>query len=239
MNESKESIRNLKKRIDKILESPEFTEELDNLLEFPGNQLINSLLSFLYDKDPVIRWNAVVALGAAVSNMAGEDIESARIVIRRLMWNLNDESGGIGWGSVEAMGEILAGNDALAQEYSRILLSYARKDGNFQEHELMQRGVMWGIGRLSQVKPDLLKESAPRHILPYLESGDAVVRGLAAWISGLLEIEEAKSRLKEMEKDETEIQVFIDHKLIKRRVSDMAKKALIQIKNKGRTASDD
>lgn len=239
MNESKESIRNLKKRIDKILESPEFTEELDNLLEFPGNQLINSLLSFLYDKDPVIRWNAVVALGSAVSNMAGEDIESARIVIRRLMWNLNDESGGIGWGSVEAMGEILAGNDALAQEYSRILLSYARKDGNFQEHELMQRGVMWGIGRLSQVKPDLLKESAPRHILPYLESGDAVVRGLAAWISGLLEIEEAKSRLKEMEKDETEIQVFIDHKLIKRRVSDMAKKALIQIKNKGRTASDD
>ena len=239
MNESKESIRNLKKRIDKILESPEFTEELDNLLEFPGNQLINSLLSFLYDKDPVIRWNAVVALGSAVSNMAGEDIESARIVIRRLMWNLNDESGGIGWGSVEAMGEILAGNDALAQEYSRILLSYARKDGNFQEHELMQRGVMWGIGRLSQVKPDLLKESAPRHILPYLESRDAVVRGLAAWISGLLEIEEAKSRLKEMEKDETEIQVFIDHKLIKRRVSDMAKKALIQIKNKGRTASDD
>jgi hypothetical protein len=239
VNEKKESIRNLKKRIAKILVSPEFYKELDDLLEIPGNQLINSLLSFLYNKDPVIKWNAVAALGAAVSNIAEDEIESARIVIRRLMWNLNDESGGIGWGSVEAMGEILASNDALALEYSRILLSYARKDGNFQEHELMQRGVMWGIGRLSQVRPDFLKESGPRHILPYLDSGDAVVRGLAAWVSGLLEIEEAKSRLKEMQKDESEIQVFIDNKLIKRRVSDMAQKALIQIKNKGRTASDD
>jgi HEAT repeat protein len=230
VNYKKESIRKLKKRIFKILGSPNFSEELDNLLKIPGNQFINSLLSFLYNEDPVVKWNAVLAVGAAVSNIAEDDIESARVIIRRLMWNLNDESGGIGWGSVEAMGEILANNNTLAREYSGILLSYARKDGNFQEHELMQRGVLWAIGRLSQVSPELLKKSALGHILPYLDSGDAVVRGLAAWVSGLLGIKDAKSRLEELEKDESEIQVFINDKLIKRRVRDMAEAALLKIK---------
>jgi hypothetical protein len=238
VNDKKESIRNLKKRVIKILESSNFAGELDNLLEIPGNQLINSLLSFLYNKDPAIKWNAVKAVGAAVSNIAEDDVESGRVIIRRLMWNLNDESGGIGWGSVEAMGEILANNGALAREYYRILLSYAMREGNFQEHEMMQRGVLWAIGRLSQVNPDFFKKSAPRHILPYLDSGDAVVRGLAAWVSGLLGIEEAESRLKELENDETEIQVFIDDNFVKRRVSDMAEEALIQMK-KSRTVSDD
>jgi hypothetical protein len=58
--------------------------------------VINTLFSFLYNSDPAIKWNAATAMGAAVARLAHEDTESARVIIRRLMWNLNDESGGIG-----------------------------------------------------------------------------------------------------------------------------------------------
>ena len=176
LERKKESFRALKIKTHSILES---SCDYNDLLELSGGsliRLINLLFSFLYHKNPVIKWNAVTAMGSAVSALAETDMESARNIIRRLMWNLNDESGGIGWGSVEAMGEILSKNKDLALEYSSVLLSYARKDGNFQEHELMQRGVLWAIGRFCQAWPELLEETAIKHIMPFLESEDAHVR---------------------------------------------------------------
>ncbi|NIR18057.1 MAG: HEAT repeat domain-containing protein, partial [Desulfobacterales bacterium] len=80
-----------------------------------------------YNEDQDVRWSAVKAMGRVVAKMADEDMESARVIMRRLMWNLNDESGGIGWGSPEAMAEILTCHDGLAKEYAHILISYARE----------------------------------------------------------------------------------------------------------------
>ena len=75
--------------------------------------------------------------------------------MRRLMWNLNDESGGIGWRArPEAMGEIVARSERLADEYGHILISYLDPDGNYLEHPLLQRGLLWGIGRFAHARPE-------------------------------------------------------------------------------------
>jgi hypothetical protein len=229
VNRRRESIRAVRKTVKEHLITPDFKEALKKLLQIPAGQVTNSLFYFLYHEDPVIKWHAVSAIGAVVANLALEDMEAARIVIRRLMWNLNDESGGIGWGSPEAMGEILACNEKLALEYWPILLSYAREDGNFQEHELMQRGVLWGIGRLSKERPELLKESAPPHIIPYLNSGDADVRGLAAWITGLLGSDEARLVLEGLRDDESRILIYMEGIFVEYQVKDLAEQALDSI----------
>jgi hypothetical protein len=192
--------------------------------------VINPLFSFLYSQDKEIKWAAVKAMGAIVARLADEDMEAARGIMRRLMWNLNDESGGIGWGSPEAMGEILTCNERLAKEYSHILISYMRKNGNYLEYERLQRGLLWGIGRLSQVRPHLLQNTVPL-LLPYLESVDATVRGLAAWIMGLLEVEEACSRLEMLKNDKIEFEMYLDRKIIGCRVMDLAEQALQKIKS--------
>lgn len=44
-------------------------------------------------------------------------MEKACTVMRRLMWTLNDEFGGIGWGVPEAMGEIMVCHKGLAHIY--------------------------------------------------------------------------------------------------------------------------
>ncbi|MBU2622772.1 MAG: HEAT repeat domain-containing protein, partial [Proteobacteria bacterium] len=113
-------------------------------------------------------------MGDVVSSVADADIESARVVMRRLMWNLNDESGGIGWGSPEAMGEIIARNMQLGEEFSRILISYINKDGNYLENEVLQQGVIWGIGRIAGVKPHLMRDSFV-FLIPSLDSCDAML----------------------------------------------------------------
>ena len=168
-------------------------------------------------------------MGSAVSRLAEKDMESARNIIRRLMWNLNNESGGIGWGSVEAMGDILAKNRALALEYCSVLFSYAREDGNFQEHILMQQGVLWAIGRFCQAWPDMLDKNAVKHIMPFLESEDANVRGLAVLVIGYLKKKEAGPSLEELKADENFIQLYYKEKYLDIRVKDLAQEALIRI----------
>ena len=70
-------------------------------------------------------------MGAVVEKLAWEDMEGARVIMRRLMWSLNEESGGIGWGAPEAMAEIMARHLELAREYSHMLISYMDYEGNF------------------------------------------------------------------------------------------------------------
>jgi HEAT repeat protein len=227
--------REIKKRIYALLKSPDLDSALDEISLLPRRQVINPLFSFLYDKDQNVKWRAVKAMGRVVAELANEDMESARVVMRRLMWNLNDESGGIGWGSPEAMGEILACHGGLANEYAPILISYTREDGNYLEHELLQRGLIWAIGRLAQVNADMV-QSAVQHLSPYLESTDATVRGLAARIMGLLAAQEAVSKLWGLKNDESQIEVYTDQGLVSHRVMDLAEEALDFIQGKTDTS---
>jgi hypothetical protein len=225
--------REIKKRIYDLLKSPDLDSALDEISLLPRRQVISPLFSFLYEKDQNVKWGAVKAMGTVVAGLANEDMESARVVMRRLMWNLNDESGGIGWGSPEAMGEILACHDGLANEYAPILISYTREDGNYLEHELLQRGLIWAIGRLAQVNADIV-QNAVQHLLPYLESTDATVRGLAARVMGLLAVEEVVSKLRGLRNDESQIQMYTDQGLVTCRVMDLAEEALEDILGRAR-----
>ena len=226
---NKESIRALKKQALRILES---SSDYHRLQEISGGSLlriINVLFSFLYHKNPVIKWNAVTAMGSAVSCLAESNMESARNIIRRFMWNLNDESGGIGWGSVEAMGDALAKNRALAMEYHHVLLSYAKEEGNFQEHVLMQRGVLWAIGRFCQAWPEIIGATAISPIMGFLGSDDPHLRGLAAWVMGYLKADESRPLLEKLKGDENIIHIYYKEKYIDIRVKDLAREALIRL----------
>ena len=172
-----------------------------------------------------MKWRAVGAIGKVVKNMAEEDMETARVIMRRMIWNLNDESGGIGWGMPEAMGEVMAQHQGLAGEYAMILKSYIREDGNFLEHEPLQRGVLWGLGRLAQKRPELLEDAIP-HIHPFLSSEAPPLRGLAAWIMGLLGSSQDNGSLAELETDDTEITLYLNGTERNFRISELARKAL-------------
>ena len=216
--------RRLKKEVLVLLRKENFDQAMATIRSLPGRRVINPLFSFLCSLDPQIRWRAIKAIGEVVTNIAKEDMESARVIMRRMIWNLNDESGGIGWGLPEAMGEAMARHEGLAREYGMILQSYIREDGNFLEHEPLQRGVLWGLGRLAQERPELLKTAIP-HLQPFLSSGDAVLRGLAAWTLGLLGGGRVDPILAELESDVTEVTLCLNGTERKYRISEIARKA--------------
>ena len=200
-------------------------ESLEEICLIPARRVVNPLFSFFYNTDELVKWRAVTAMGVVVARLAHEDLESARIVMRRLMWNLNDESGGIGWGSPEAMGEIMARHDGLAGEYACILVSYINEAGNFLEHEMLQRGVLWGLGRLAYARHDLVRDAAA-YLCPFMRSKDAVHRGTAAWVAWAIPSEMTKSLLKHLVTDDARINIFINMNLEQRTVGQLAVEAL-------------
>ena len=191
-------------------------------------QGINSLFPCLYDLDDLVRWRAVSVLGVLVDRLARKNLEAARVIVRRLMWNLNDESGGIGWGSAETIAEILSLNERFAGEYGNILLSYAMEDGNYLELPQLQRGVIWGIGRLAGARPGTVRPSSVE-IRPYLRSPDTEVRGLSAWLAGLLRIENAVDDLRDLVDDRGGFSFYQDWELHKKSVLETSLEALRRI----------
>ena len=151
-------MRNFKKEVLEFLEQNDFEKNLQEIHKFEARKLVNALFSFLCSTNKTLKERTVTAMGEVVSKIAEDDIESARIIMRRLMLNLNDESGGIGWGAPEAMGEIMARSEKMAEEYHKILISYAPDGGNYLDFEDLQKDVIAGLKRLSQVHPNLVKE---------------------------------------------------------------------------------
>jgi hypothetical protein len=200
-------------------------ESLKELASLPPRQVVNPLISFLCHENEEVRWRSVTAMGYVTKVLADQDMESARIVMRRLLWSLNDESGGIGWGAPEAMAEIMASHDCLSQEYAAMFISYFDPRGNFLEHELLQRGLLWGLVRLARVKPQLVAGGAP-HLLFFLGSSDAAVKGLAAWAAGLISAGETRPRLSGLLNDRSPLRIYVDGRLLPFTVRDLAEKGL-------------
>ena len=172
--------RALKKIVRGLLAGEDLTTALDQLYTMNLRRVINPLFSFFCSGDEQLRWRAITAAGAVIAKLADTKLEDARVLMRRLMWTLNDESGGIGWGSPEAMGEAMARNPRLTKEYANILVSYLNPDGNYLEHETLQCGVLWGVGRLAWSRPLAAVPAAP-FLVPFFDSALPLHRGLAAW----------------------------------------------------------
>ncbi len=222
--------RALKQKTLELLASNAWPENLDELLAFPPKQVINPLFSLLLHSDEIVRCRAVSAMGQVVAHMAKRDMEAARNIVRRLMWSLNDESGGIGWGAPEAMAEIMACHSGLAEEYASVFISYLNPNGNFLEYEALQRGLLRGLLRVAAVYPDMFAPVGA-YLSDYLDSGDSVIRGLAAWSAGLLKAGSCRASLEKLTDDRALFSVYVENQLTQRSVKEVAAQALLELQN--------
>jgi hypothetical protein len=217
--------RQLKRKVLKLLQQGSPDRCISELHRLPARRVVNPLFSFLCSPDELMKWRAVSAMGAVLANLAESNPESARVVMRRFIWQLNDESGGIGWGCPEAMGDTMARSKRLAEEYGGILISYIRPEGNFLEHEMLQRGAIWGVGRLAHDRPDLFNGCA--HLLiPYMQSNDTELRGLAVWASIPMADESIISLLKQLSRDKSRFNLYGDWQISEYEIGQIAHDAV-------------
>ena len=195
---------------------------LSEILQMPPRKVVNPLISFLCSSEPLLYWRSISAIGAVVAMTASHDLESARVIMRRLMWQLNEESGGIGWGCPEAMGEIMARCDQMAKEYACILVSFINPDGGFIEHPILQQGVLWGLGRLAHVRPERVA-SASAFLTPLLSDANPVTRGLSAWVVAALPGSATNPLLIRLSDDNELIPFYINGSFCSRTISSLTR----------------
>ncbi|MEW6220676.1 MAG: DVU0298 family protein [Thermodesulfobacteriota bacterium] len=210
-----------------LQDSPDLAALLAGLAPLPAATAVQPLIGALCRPEPLLRWRSVLALGVTVARLADADLEAGRVVMRRLMWSLNDESGGIGWGAPEAMAEIMTCHADLAAEFGHMLVAYMREDGSFLEHEGLQAGLLWGLGRLAAARPQLLRRHRAEQYLPgYLRSPRPELRGLAARALGLLAALSCRQQLVPLSTDPAPFLLFTPPQLEATTVAAQARLAL-------------
>jgi hypothetical protein len=223
-----------KKQIINLLSKEDIDTIYDALPSFPRKKLLNPLFSCLCHPHELVRWHAVSSFGHVVPAMAADDMEEARTVMRRFLWMLNDESGGIGWGVPEAMAEAMFHGRPLADEYLHMLVSYTMDDGpesfqngNFLELELLQEGVVWGLCRVAEIyKIELIGLGLDANIGVYLRSENSAVKGLACRLTGLLGLQRYKPLLEAALDDRKPVRIYEQGAFIDSTVADLAKTAI-------------
>lgn len=226
--------RKIKKKVLELLAEGDLAKSRSGLVEYDEHGLVNPLFSALYRPEERLRWHTVTVFGEVLARLADKDMEAARIIMRRYLWSLNDESGGIGWGAPEAMAEAMCHHDGLCDEYLHMLISYMlpdgpldHQDGNFLELPALQQGLLWGICRMSEKRQELMKQKKiVSDVIPYLESPDATVRGLAARAIGLLGGSVHNDTLQLLLDDNEKVRLYHDGEISVLSVSQLATDAL-------------
>lgn len=210
--------RQIKKEVITLLSTHDPESILEKVEKIPRKSLLHPLFTALCNPLEKVRWNAVLCFGRVVPEIAENNFEDARIVMRRFLWMLNDESGGIGWGAPESMAEIMCRHDQLRSEYLHMLISYMRddgeelfQDGNFLELPLLQRGLLWGIGRLCHTFPaEMSKMGIADDLSGYLYSRDEQVQGMTLWALGNLGCPVDSGALKAVVNSNASLHLFSD-----------------------------
>jgi hypothetical protein len=229
--------RQFKRQVREALASDNWRGRLDELAAMVGlggttrQHLITALLAALSSGQIIVRWRAVSFLGRAVAGIAEREPEAAREVMRRLVWGLNEESGAVAWGAPEALGEIMAHSPALADEFANLLIAYVSDCDMALDFAPLRAGAVWGLGRLCQTQPDLMRQrGAEDTLLALSKEKDSQVRGLAVWALGWLGGEGALARLALLTGDEETLELYERDDLKSISVGRLAREALERVR---------
>ncbi|WP_035104525.1 DVU0298 family protein [Desulfohalovibrio reitneri] len=173
-------VRKAKDAVEAILADANWSERLGELDSLGLKRVSGALFSLILSPSPALRWRARKAFGKVAADLDASEPEAGRTIVRNMLWRLNEESGGIGWGVPEAMGEVLAASPRLAEQYHSILLSYVREHdgvchGNFLDNPGLRHGVLRGLVRLAEARPELVARGAA-HLTRVLDPGLAAER---------------------------------------------------------------
>lgn len=131
---------------------------------------LSQLIRIAYDKETLAGWRAIKAIGRAAKLLVETDEEFLRMTVRRLLWSLSDESGGIGWAAPEILGEIVSADPG---KFSDIIPLIA--EVYWVEERVFRPGVVYALTRIAEVAPELVADYQ-KIIIQSLTDKEALVK---------------------------------------------------------------
>lgn len=138
---------NLKDSILQALEANDL-EAVASITE-KNRRAISLLIRLAYDKETLIGWRSIKAVGFAAKLLVHTDYDFLRETVRKLLWSLSDESGGIGWAAPEIIGEIVSVDP---EKFADIIPLIAELYDI--EEKIFRPGVVYALGRIAEKTPE-------------------------------------------------------------------------------------
>lgn len=194
----------LKKAIKEALQKRDLNRVAELGLENP--RTISVLFNLSYDKDSLITWRAIEAMGEVVRAIAQRSKEEAREIMKRLLWSITEESGGLGWSSIEMIAEVIVRSPKVFSDVALLIPEY------FDE-PIFRESVLYALWRIGVEHPELLEWDAVENVVrEALQSGDTTLQGLALLIlrdcSDALKLKDFRVEI--MEEKAEKIRVYQD-----------------------------
>jgi len=204
--------RALREQIVALLEAGDFAA----MAALAGREagVAGQLLNYLFSPGELLHCRATEGLGY----VAAARPEQVRKVISRLLWQLNEDSGSFGWGAASALGEIGRHHLSLVEEILPMFYG-------FLEQDFARVPMLWGLGRLWEVHPEVLEE-AILSLFAFLKDPDPQVRGLAAWCLGRVRPVGLEEALQGLLGDDGPVELYDRGELHRTTVGRLAREAL-------------
>lgn len=204
----------LRQEIARMLEGADF----DGLLSMGGSKTstVRALISMSYDKELLLSWRAMDAIGRVVATMGPE---KGRQIVQRVLWMMRDESGSNSWTGPEILGEIVARNPRPFRDIGPIM-------STFHDELIMAAGCMRAIWRIASVDSEAFTgfENVALHHAGPDERPE--VRGYAALALGALDAKAHSGLISAMKSDTRKFRLYADCELREISVADAASIAL-------------
>ncbi len=215
------NFRTLKKEVVKALEAGDMERILSLSRENP--RTVSILINQSYDKNTLLTWRAITAMGMVVDDITGNSLEEGRNIARRLLWSITEESGGLGWSTLEMLGEIIRRKP---KEFGDIALLIPE----YFEEEIFRPGVLYSLCRIGSLWPELIDDGdkLEEMLLEALRSDDPQTRGHALYAVGCLQEMLDSDRIREyvraLSDDPARVKIFESDELHEYSIAELAKR---------------
>jgi hypothetical protein len=116
-----------------------------------NRKVLSLLVRIAYDKDTLVGWRAIKAVGLIARELVATDVEFLRETCRKLLWSLSDESGGIGWAAPELLGEIVSADPKKFVDVIPLIVS-----AYDAEEDVFRPGVLYALAKIAEKAPELV-----------------------------------------------------------------------------------
>ncbi len=190
-------------------------------LAFDDMKTTRFMQRLLYTPDEDFKWQTAFILGKVCARIATRKPGKVSDLLQRLFLACSD-SAAAHWGLVEAIGSIIKERTDILGAFTRHLLKHIGDDST-------RMHVLWALGSIAEVRPDLIRATPFFHYFSYLDHSDPETRGQALRLLGRTKATEVRSRIQELFSDHAEITIYEEGRPVKTTISELAENALTLI----------
>jgi len=196
---------------------------IEPLLKMAGEdkRLIRDLQRLLYSVDRLVRCRASDILGKASAVISQKNPGTISKFLQGLFTSLSD-SAASSWGSLDAIGDIIANSPGQFAGYLPHLYSFTRD-------RVLLPEVLQALDKIAVVNPDLIRNKS-FYFIPLLRDTDPEVRGYSTILLGNLNTQEAEDDLKKLINDSYEMEIYRKGRLEKLNIGQLASEAIEKFK---------